>query len=87
MLQQSHKTGVWSFHHVLLWQMYAADAGAAVATSSVCRSAVARQAAHMYEVLAAALGFRFESYAVACMSALFKAMVITVQVRVGDRLQ
>jgi hypothetical protein len=34
----------------------------------------------MYEVLAAALGFSFESYAVACMTALFKAMVITVQV-------
>jgi hypothetical protein len=34
----------------------------------------------MYEVLAAALGFRFESYAVACMGALFKALVITVQV-------
>ncbi|WIA41106.1 hypothetical protein OEZ86_004736 [Tetradesmus obliquus] len=44
------------------------------------RSAVARQAAHMYEVLAAALGFSFESYAVACMGALYKAMVITVQV-------
>lgn len=34
----------------------------------------------MYEVLAAALGFSFESYAVACMGALYKAMVITVQV-------
>jgi hypothetical protein len=63
-----------------------ADAGAAAAaaaTSPLCRSAVARQAAHMYEVLAAALGFSFESYAVACMTALFKAMVITVQVGVG----
>lgn len=44
------------------------------------RSAVARQAAHLMEVLAAALGPRFEPYAVAFVSALFKALVITVQV-------
>eukprot|EP00878_Enallax_costatus_P031208 GHUV01034104.1.p1 GENE.GHUV01034104.1~~GHUV01034104.1.p1 ORF type:complete len:529 (+),score=166.68 GHUV01034104.1:627-2213(+) len=44
------------------------------------RSAVARQAAHLMEVLAAALGVRFEPYAVTFMGALFKALVITVQV-------
>ena len=44
------------------------------------RSAVARQAAHLMEVLAAALGIRFEPYAVTFMGALFKALVITVQV-------
>ena len=44
------------------------------------RSAVARQAAHLMEVLAAALGIRFEPYAATFMVALFKALVITVQV-------
>lgn len=44
------------------------------------RSAVARQAAHTMEMLAAALGIRFEPYAVTFMTALFKALVITVQV-------
>lgn len=34
----------------------------------------------MMELLAATLGYRFESYAVVFMSALFKALVITVQV-------
>lgn len=45
------------------------------------RSAVARQAAHAMEVLAAGLGGRFEPLAAPCMLALFKALVITVQVR------
>eukprot|EP00775_Hariotina_reticulata_P009313 gene9313-9478_t len=44
------------------------------------RSAVSRQAAHLMEVLAAALGQRFESYAAVFMTALFKTLVITVQV-------
>jgi hypothetical protein len=47
------------------------------------RSAVARQAAHLFSVLAAALGIKFEQYAVTFMSALYKGLVITVQVRQG----
>jgi hypothetical protein len=45
------------------------------------RSAVARQAAHLFSVLAAALGIKMEQYAVTFMSALYKGLVITVQVR------
>lgn len=55
-----------------------AVAGVAV---SCRRSAVARQAAHLFAVLAAALGIRFEQYAITFMSALYKGLVITVQVR------
>lgn len=44
------------------------------------RSAVARQAARTMEMLAAALGIRFEPYAVTFMGSMFKALVITVQV-------
>jgi CLIP-associating protein 1/2 len=51
------------------------------------RSAVARQAAHLMETLAAALGQRFESYATVFMTALFKALVITVQVQQLENLR
>lgn len=44
------------------------------------RSAVARQAAHLFAVLAAALGIKFDQYAITFMSALYKGLVITVQV-------
>ncbi|KAF8062702.1 clasp1b [Scenedesmus sp. PABB004] len=50
------------------------------------RSAVARQAAHLMEVLAAGLGPRFEPYALPCMAALFKGLVITVQARARARV-
>lgn len=49
------------------------------------RSAVARQAAHLFAVLAAALGIKFEAYAITFMSAVYKGLVITVQVRCGTR--
>jgi hypothetical protein len=42
---------------------------------------VARQAAHLFAVLAAALGIKFEAYAITFMSAVYKGLVITVQVR------
>lgn len=42
---------------------------------------MARQCAHLFSVLAAALGMRFEQYAITFMSALYKGLVITVQVR------
>ncbi len=44
------------------------------------RSAVSRQAAHTMIALAASLGQRFEPYAAPFMTALFKMLVITVQV-------
>lgn len=44
---------------------------------------MARQAAHLFSVLAAALGIKLEQYAVTFMSALYKGLVITVQVRRG----
>jgi len=44
------------------------------------RSAVARQAAHLFAELAAALGIKFDQYAITFMSALYKGLVITVQV-------
>lgn len=42
---------------------------------------MARQCAHLFSVLAAALGMKFEQYAVTFMSAVYKGLVITVQVR------
>lgn len=42
---------------------------------------MARQAAHLFAVLAAALGIKFEAYAITFMSAVYKGLVITVQVR------
>ena len=44
------------------------------------RSAVSRQACHLLCVLAATLGARFEPLALAFLPALFKVLVITVQV-------
>ncbi|KAK9843845.1 hypothetical protein WJX81_008697 [Elliptochloris bilobata] len=44
------------------------------------RSAVARQACHVVAELAALLTTRFESYALAFLGALFKVVVITVQI-------
>lgn len=44
------------------------------------RSAVARQCAHLFAVLAAALGIKFEQYAITFMTAVYKGLVITVQV-------
>lgn len=41
---------------------------------------MARQAAHLFAQLAAALGIKFEPYAITFMGALFKGLVITVQV-------
>lgn len=46
---------------------------------------MARQTAHLFAVLAAALGVKFEQYAVTFMSAIYKGLVITVQV--NDRRQ
>ena len=44
------------------------------------RSAVARQAAHLLEVLAAGMGPRFDSYMGQFLGPLFKVLPITVQV-------
>ena len=49
------------------------------------RSAVARQAAHLFAVLAAALGIKFDAYAITFMSAIYKGLVITVQVGMIER--
>ncbi len=43
---------------------------------------MARQCAHLFSVLAAALGMKFEQYAITFMSALYKGLVITVQVSI-----
>jgi CLIP-associating protein 1/2 len=47
------------------------------------RSAVARQAAHLLEVLAIGMGARFESYMGQFLGPLFKVLPITVQVSKG----
>lgn len=41
-----------------------------------------RQCAHLFAVMAAALGIKFEAYAITFMTAVYKGLVITVQVSV-----